>query len=78
MESEYGGRAVVTFNQALLMWTIHGRVHVEWPAAVLPPPRIGSDGRALFDVTLSYEYLQERALVAILGRSAVRADSGRR
>ena len=24
MEFEYGGRAVVTFNQALLMWTIHG------------------------------------------------------
>ena len=38
MESEYGGCAVVTFNQALLMWTIHGRVHVGWPAAVLPPP----------------------------------------
>ena len=24
MELEYGGRAAVTFNQALLMWTIHG------------------------------------------------------
>ena len=31
MELEYGGRAAVTFNQALLMWTIHGRVHLEWP-----------------------------------------------
>ena len=55
MESEYGGSAVVTFNQALLMWTIHGRVHVEWPAAVLPPPLVGSDGRALFDVTVAYD-----------------------
>ena len=69
MEFEYGGRAVVTFNQALLMWTIHGRVHVEWPAAVLAPPRI-VDGRPGFDATVAYEHLQERALVAVLGRSA--------
>jgi hypothetical protein len=75
MELEYGGRTAVTFNQALLMWTIHGRVHLEWPAAVLPPPLLRPNGQPGWDATMAYEQKQHRALAAILGRSAGGAPS---
>ena len=68
MEFEYGGRAVVTFNQALLMWTIHGRVHVEWPAAVLAPPRI-VDGRPA--------WLRRDRRVRVPSRAGTRVSRGR-
>ena len=63
MEAEYGGRACITFGQALYLWTLHGRSHVEWPAAVLPP-----GGRA----TVRFDQLQFRALRALLGDHAHR------
>ena len=67
MEAEYGGRALVTFGQAMQLWTLHGRVHLEWPAAVLPPPRAAWDDRIS-----AYDDLQFRALRAHLGPYAHR------
>ena len=67
MEAEYGGRALVTFNQALWLWTLHGRVHLEWPAAVLPPPLPRRR-----DTAADFETAQLRALRALFGRQAAR------
>ena len=63
MEAEYGGRALVTVGQSMLMWTLHGRAQLEWPAAVLPQG----------DLTVTrYDGLQFRALRALLGGHAHR------
>ena len=67
MVAQYSGRTVVTFRQALQLWTLHGRVHLEWPAAVLPPDDPG---------ILAYDDVQARALAALLGPAAVNGHAG--
>lgn len=68
LEAEYGGRALVTLGHGILLWNLHGRVNLEWPAAVLPP-----SPQDVEDATKSYDALQHRALRALMGRSAVQS-----
>jgi hypothetical protein len=64
VENTAAAREGLTLSQAMWAWTIYGRHHAEWPAAIWPQLSPGCEA--------AFEYYQVRALLGLLGRAVPR------